>query len=492
MVEKLEVVVDAIKKISCLLFLSLGCTIFAQQDSTRVYKKKVLEAIEVDVLLGYYEQEGTHAAVTGGIGNEDLLNVAPSVVVRIPINDDDVITADVGISAYTSASSSNGNPFNTAASNNNADGGYGNGSGNGRGNRPKGSPWVASSGASRKDVLTALNLSYVHATDDRNRYWSSNIGTSFEYDYQSLGFGAGISQLWNEKNTELSVKTQVYLDQWIPIIPTEIHEFELFGDDFLIDPRSYFSGVSVIDENGNSVVDYLPSKFSSIDDVNRNTFSISLGFSQILNKRMQFSAFIDFVKQQGWLANPLQRVYFEDRDNFYIGNLNNILNYEQTSNTDVFHLSDDIERLPRERYKYPFGMRLNYYINEYVVLRSYFRRYSDDWGINSNTVQLEIPIRFSLKWKLTPSYRFYDQTAATYFAPYDQHLSTQDFYTSDYDLSAFSSHQIGGALVFTDVLSQYNLWKLALKNISLRFQNYQRSDGLSAFSIASSFSFVLD
>ena len=68
------------------------------------------------LLLGYYEQEGTHAAVTGGIGNEDLQNIAPSVVIRIPLNEDDVLTADVGISAYTSASSSNGNPFNTAAS----------------------------------------------------------------------------------------------------------------------------------------------------------------------------------------------------------------------------------------------------------------------------------------------------------------------------------------------------------------------------------------
>ena len=34
-------------------------------------------------------------------------------------------------------------------------------------------------------------------------------------------------------------------------------------------------------------------------------------------------------------------------------------------------------------------MRLNYYVNEYVVLRSYFRYYQDDWGVKSNTLQLE-------------------------------------------------------------------------------------------------------
>ena len=89
---------DVIKKTLCIVFVSLGFISFAQQDSTQVYKKKVLETLEIDLLLGYYEQEGTHASVTGGIGNEDLQNTAPSVVVRIPLNEDDVLTADVGMS----------------------------------------------------------------------------------------------------------------------------------------------------------------------------------------------------------------------------------------------------------------------------------------------------------------------------------------------------------------------------------------------------------
>jgi len=30
--------------------------------------------------------------------------------------------------------------------------------------------------------------------------------------------------------------------------------------------------------------------------------------------------FGDVVLQRGWLANPMQRVYFADRANYYIGN----------------------------------------------------------------------------------------------------------------------------------------------------------------------------
>ena len=87
---------------------------FAQQDSTLVYKKRVLESIEVDFLTSYYTQDGDNAAVTGGIGTEELTDLTPTIVVSIPLNDDEVLTIDAGISTYTSASSSNLDPFDSS------------------------------------------------------------------------------------------------------------------------------------------------------------------------------------------------------------------------------------------------------------------------------------------------------------------------------------------------------------------------------------------
>jgi len=46
----------------------------------------------------------------------------------------------------------------------------------------------------------------------------------------------------------------------------------------------------------------------------------------------------------------------------------------------------------------------------------------------------------------TPSFRWYEQSQADYFAPYGVHLSTERYYTSDYDLSGFTSKQIGFGL----------------------------------------------
>ena len=493
MEEKPEEAVGVIRPILVFFFCAYLFEGKAQLDSLNQFKKKVLDAVEVDVLMSYYEQEGTHAAVTGGLGNEYLTDYSPSIVVRMPIKEDAVLTADVGLSAYTSASSSNGNPFNqtgasTAGRNNNNN--YANE--NQGGTPPQGSPWIASTGASRKDVLNTVNVSYQKASEDRNRYWGVNLGGSIEYDYESFSSGISYAQLWNEKNTELSLKGQVYLDRWKPIIPTELHEYELFQETFLYNEQSYFRGVSIMDEQGNSVAAYRPDVFESYTSVDRNSFAFSIGLSQVLSPKLQGAIFADIVRQEGLLSNPLQRVYFEDRSNYYVGNFRTLGNYESTNNTDLFHLADDVERLPNSRMKIPVGMRLNYYINEYVVLRSYLRYYQDDWGVKSNTLQLEMPIRFNLAWKFTPIYRYYNQTAATYFAPYNRHLSTSDFYTSDYDLAQFNSHQWGFSIGYRSVFSALKLFDFGLKAAQLRGQVYNRSDGLSAFVVSTAFQFVLD
>ena len=460
----------------------------AQQDSTLVYKKRVLETTEVDFLSSYYSQDGNNASVTGGIGTEKLSDLTATIVVSLPLNDDDVLTVDAGISAYTSASSSNGNPFDIS-------GASGNGDDDDDDRRAApgdviGSPWVASSGASRSDVWSSINADYSHSSDDRNTIWNADVSFATEYDYSSIGFGGGLTKLFNEKNTTVRMSANVYLDTWRPIYPTEL---KAYADENGNLNQGFFNGITILDQNGNASTNWQPlNGFDVINNKGRNSYSISLSFSQILSKNAQFSVFLDVVRQQGWLANPLQRVYFGDVDNYYIGNASSIPNYTSSSNKDVFQLADDIERLPDNRLKIPIGFRLNYYINEVVSLRTYYRYYFDDWGVQSNTASLEIPIKVSDKFTLYPSFRYYDQTQADYFAPYEQNLSTSEFYTSDFDLSQFSANQYGFGISYTDIFSKAHIWKLGLKSIDFRYNNYQRDTGLSANYVGLGFKFIMD
>jgi hypothetical protein len=151
------------------------------KDSTTTFKR-VLENTEVDVLLSYYNQDGVHSAVNGGIGSEKLSDIASNIVVAVPLNDDDVLTFDVGISAYTSASSSNINPYDESG----ASGSSG----------P--TPWQASSGASRSDQLASASVNY-HNSDNRNNIWNADVSFSNEYDYTSIGFGGGFTSYSTRK-----------------------------------------------------------------------------------------------------------------------------------------------------------------------------------------------------------------------------------------------------------------------------------------------------
>lgn len=471
------------------------------QDTTKVYKKRVLENTEVDFLMSMYKQDGDHSAVGGGVGTEELTDVTPTIVISLPLNDDDVLTIDAGISAYTSASSSNINPFNgnTAASSSSISTKSGASAIRGsagdddddheNSSSQPGTPWLASTGASRSDQLISGHISYSHSSDNRNFIWGTNVALSNEFDYTSFGFGGNVSHLFNEKNTEIGLTGMVYLDKWRPIYPTELHEYNLYGNNFL--NEGYFANADVINQNGNVSTSYLPSDFTAITNRSRNSYSASFFFSQILSKRLQAAVFFDLVMQEGLLSTPYHRIYFADKANYYIGDASYIPVYTTPQNLGVYQLADDIERLPSTRFKLPIGARLNYYISETFVLRTYYRYYIDDWGLKAHTANIDLPIRFNQKFSITPSYRFYTQNAVKYYAPYETHLSTEEFYTSDPDLAKFISQQYSIALNYNDIFNDIHIDKFGLKNANLKFSHYLRSDGLRANIVSLGLKFII-
>ncbi|MBT3443310.1 MAG: DUF3570 domain-containing protein [Flavobacteriaceae bacterium] len=475
-----------------LLFFCLTLS-FSQEKKSSTYKKRVLEQVEVDFLSSYYEQKGENASVTGGIGNEKLEDFTPTIVISIPLNDSDVLTVDFGISTYSSASSSNGNPFDISAASNDDDDDDDdddNNNSNTTNPNPIGSPWISSSGASKIDTWVSGSIDYSHSSEDRNTIINTNLSFSGEWDYKSFGFGGGFTKLFNQKNTSISLSSKIYLDKWIPVYPTEL-------DSYLESNKNldfgFFSGVNIYDQKGEISRQWKASEnFNYIENKSRNAYSISLLFSQILNKNSQFSIFFDIIKQEGWLSNPLQRVYFSDIDNYYVGNSESISFYTSKDNNDVFHLADDIEKLPSSRIKLPIGARFNYFINEFLAIRTYYRYYYDDWGIISNTFEIELPIKITDHFTLYPSFRNYNQSESKYFAPYNSHLSTENFYTSDYDLSEFSSNQISFGASYTDIFTKFKILNFGLKSLNLNYSNYNRNINFESNIITFGIKFVMN
>lgn len=274
------------------------------------------------------------------------------------------------------------------------------------------------SSASYSDKRLYPSITYTRTNEMRGTSLSVNGSVSTEYDYFSKGLSVGWTKLSKNKNREFGIKGQVFLDTWSVILPVELR------------------GIS--DVRGSKP---------------RNSYSSSFTLSQVLTKRLQMLVMADLAYQKGQLATLYHRAYFAD------GSLKE-------------------EHLPETRFKIPLGVRLNYFIGDNIILRTYYRYYLDNWGLRAHTLELEVPVKITPFLSVSPFYRMYDQQGIKYFAGYQQHQTQDEFYTSDYDLSTLSSDMFGGGLRYAPPggflgISKFNA-------LEIRYGHYERSTGLTS------------
>ena len=158
-----------------------------------------------------------------------------------------------------------------------------------------------------------------------------------------------------------------------------------------------------------------------------------------------------------------------------------------------------VEKLDDNRLKIPISMRWNYYLNDFMRVRTFYRYYTDSWGITAHTASIELPMQITPSLIASPFFRYHTQTAADDFYEFGQASNSQqpEFYTSDYDLSDLNSTKIGLGLQYSPVMgvgsfkSPFRKGKQAqFKSIGLRTAYYDRSDGLSAWLVSLDFAFT--
>jgi hypothetical protein len=200
---------------------------------------------------------------------------------------------------------------------------------------------------------------------------------------------------------------------------------------------------------------------SWFDDYMRYSWNLDFGVERVINRRMKIGFYPGIILQTGLLSTSFHRVYFSGND------------------------SAMVEKLPQQRIKIPLGIRLNSFIGSNLILNTYYRFYTDDFGIVSNTI--EIASHYKINPYLAPSFslRFYHQTASKYFKPYREHVYGDEFYTSDYDLSGFYSFKAGAGLRFTPYSHLFSNW--TFDEVELMYNYYRRSDGLDAHTISTFF-----
>jgi hypothetical protein len=252
---------------------------------------------------------------------------------------------------------------------------------------------------------------------------TAGVSSSSEFDYTSFGANLGFSKKTKDRNGELSAKVQAYFDQVK-----------------LVDPVELRSNTNSRGEDG-------------YGSANRTTIAGSLSWSQVINKNLQIAFLADIVHQQGFLSLPFYRVYFTD------GSVHQ-------------------EKLPDNRLKIPLGFRANYFLGDRFIIRTWYRYYKDDWGISSHTVNIEVPVKITSFFSVSPFYRFYNQSAVKYFAPYGQHTAQNEFYTSNYDLSKFNSNFLGAGIRLAPPNGVFGVkhWNM----LEIRYGHYTKNINMNA------------
>ena len=103
----------------------------------------------------------------------------------------------------------------------------------------------------------------------------------------------------------------------------------------------------------------------------------------------------------------------------------------------------------------------------------------------SHTANIEIPIKINPFFSISPFYRYYIQTAANYFAPYEKHTATDQYYTSNYALSGFTSQTFGAGVRLAPPKGIFG----SLKILELRYAHYSQTTDLRSNVISMNLNF---
>jgi hypothetical protein len=406
---------------------------FSQAPTTdsSLYKPKKLKLDEINLVSSYYDQTADKSAVMGGEpGPRGIANVT-----------DFANGIDLTFIGWDQKKRKNtlalglGVDYHTAAS----------------------QAYVDSNGTSKNNGTRIYpTINWTRENEQKGTSFGFGAYYSAEHDYyHSIGVNASASKK-NKTNGEFSLKLIGFFDKINMIYPTEFYPVDSAKNNQSGDSIVYRTGASgqiqtVVYNNGQLVgVSKTPKRQTPTKP--RNTYTASLSFSQIINQRMQGSIELDLVYQTGYLGLPFHRVFY---------------------NTGI----DTIENLPSQRFKLPIGFRLNYFLGDRVIIRSYYRFYADSWGLISNTFNLEIPVKITPFFSVSPFYRFYAQTAARYFAPYKVHSESETYFTSNYALAEFNSSMFGAGV---RIAPPKGVFINSLRTLEIRYAHYMQTTDLNA------------
>ena len=275
------------------------------------------------------------------------------------------------------------------------------------------SPWYTSRSLDGEPIV---NLSGASGISDRrtelsigSRYYlengsfGGNIGYSEEDDYRAIYFGFNTEKHYNNDLTTVSAGLSYSSDK---VFPTDA------------------------------------ALFNRVEEDDKQSSSLFVSVSQIINQVSSFQSALSFTEQSGFLSDPYKLRDFRPDEKTQIAWSNSYRRFFVSANA---------------------ALHVNY------------RYYHDDFGISSHTSDLSWHQNLGRTFQIVPTLRYYNQSAAEFFTNVDDFLNPiSEYQSSDYRLSAFGAVS-GGFSVIADM----NSWK-----VTLTAERYLANDKYSAYDVS--------
>jgi len=288
-----------------------------------------------------------------------------------------------------------------------------------------------------RDTRVALSANWQQPL---GRLYQVSVGASGskEFDYLHLGLNAKLSRDFNQRNTTLSAGFAVGRDEWDPIggIPAGLSATRNVRD---LGNRSGTDTKDIID--------------------------VVFGVTQVVSKNLLMQVNYSFSDSSGYLTDPFKIVSVVD------GVTGDIVPIAPTPGEEgPSHLFLHEQR-PDERVKHSLYTQAKYYMSGKVLDVSY-RYMTDDWEIDSHTLDMRYRWPIGGNRFLEPHLRYYTQSEAEFYSTsLVDGEPLPEFASADHRLGEFDAITAG---------VKYG-WKTGGGNdMSVRLEWYQQSGTIAA------------
>jgi len=264
-----------------------------------------------------------------------------------------------------------------------------------------------------KDTRTAFNINWEQPLGDRNHV-SVGANLSSEYDFQSIGLSTAIARDFNNKNTTLSFGINVESDTIKPVGGTP-------------------TALSAMDNNAGEENEHEGGGSES-----KTVTDALFGVTQVINRHWLTQFNFSYGTSNGYHTDPYKVLSVLNAD----GTLADSTEFPG----NPWYL---YENRPDSRTRTGIYWGNKIHLTEDVIDVSY-RYYTDDWGIDSHTLDLRYRYEFGGNMYLEPHVRWYTQTAADFYHLYlaqgvdtTADAATVDYASADPRLGEFTGTTFG-------------------------------------------------